>query len=109
MLEKSAVFLCICVEDDCYCILISLEYKILNIFTIIRYFQIGSHSVDKLSSCESYKAFSTNSCSHYIIQSISITQDIPYQGLITFITYITVFGMVCMYCNVSETGSKESL
>lgn len=50
------MFLCICVEDDCYWILISLEYKSLNIFTIIRYmyFQIGSHSVDKLSSCEPY-------------------------------------------------------
>lgn len=48
------MFLCICVEDDCYCILISLEHKILNIFTIIRYFQIGSHSMDKLSNCEPY-------------------------------------------------------
>lgn len=65
--------------------------------------------MDKLSIVNLIQAFSANSCSHYIIQSISITQDIPYQGRITFIIYITVFGMVCMYCNVSETGSKESL
>lgn len=36
------------------------------------------------------QAFSTNSCSHYIIQSISINQDIPYQGIITFITVLTL-------------------